>query len=120
MEITEHTQVEDYARPTEVLRPLRRAGIRLSVDDAGAGYASFRHILRLRPGIIKLDIGLVRAIGTDPVKAALARSIEDFARQVDARLAAEGIETGAELACLAEIGVAYGQGFHLARPADLP
>ncbi|AGZ41103.1 sensor domain-containing phosphodiesterase [Actinoplanes friuliensis] len=120
VEVTEHTQVTDYDLLIDALGSLRRAGIQLSVDDAGAGYSSLQHILRLRPDLIKLDINLVRDIDTDPVKAALAHSLNDFAHQIGARLIAEGIETAAEHAHLRGIGVAYGQGYHLARPAVLP
>ena len=120
VEVTEHTQVEDYALLTDALGSLRQAGIRLSVDDAGAGYASLQHILRLQPDLIKLDVSLVRDIDTDPVKTALARSLNDFAVQIGAALIAEGIETGAEQRRLADIGITYGQGYHLARPAELP
>lgn len=74
LEITEHDVVEDYAALVEVLEPLRAEGLRLAVDDAGAGYASFRHILRLRPDIIKLDISLTRDVDTDPTRRSLARS----------------------------------------------
>nr|GID88875.1 hypothetical protein Ade03nite_77990 [Actinoplanes derwentensis] len=119
VEVTEHTQVTDYAPLTGALQRLRQAGIRLSVDDAGAGYASLQHILKLRPDLIKLDISLVRDIDTDPVKIALARSLAGFADQIGAELVAEGIETAAEQDCLTELGVTYGQGYHLGRPAEL-
>ncbi|GIF09752.1 EAL domain-containing protein [Actinoplanes siamensis] len=120
VEVTEHVQVSDYDQLTGALRALRQAGIRLSVDDAGAGFASLRHILRLRPDLIKLDISLVRDVDTDVVKTALARCLNDFATGIGAHLVAEGIETVQELDRLTEIGIAYGQGYHLARPADLP
>ena len=120
IEVTEHTQVTDYAALRDALHPLRLAGIRLSVDDAGAGYAGLHHILRLQPDLIKLDMSLVRDVDTDPVKAALARSLTDFAVQTGASLIAEGIETAGELACLTDIGVTYGQGYHLGRPDNLP
>lgn len=120
VEITEHTQVPDYPQLTEALSALRRAGVRLRIDDAGAGYASLQHILKLRPDVIKLDISLVRDIHEDPAKTALAQSLAGFATKVGADLIAECIETEAELDRLTEIGVTYGQGYHLARPADLP
>ncbi|WP_232344948.1 sensor domain-containing phosphodiesterase [Actinoplanes awajinensis] len=120
IEVTEHTQVGDYPSLTGALDSLRRAGIRLSVDDAGAGYASLQHILQLRPDLIKLDISLVRDVDTDVVKAALARSLNDFAGQIGASLIAEGIETAGELDRLTGIGIEYGQGYHLARPGKLP
>ncbi len=120
IEVTEHTQIDDYTRLRHALKDLRDAGIKLSIDDAGAGFASMRHILQLEPDVIKLDISLVRDVDTDPARAALARSLVGFAADIGAELIAEGIETAAERARLTELGFGYGQGFHLARPADLP
>jgi EAL domain-containing protein (putative c-di-GMP-specific phosphodiesterase class I) len=120
VEVTEHTQVTDYAELNLVTDRLREAGVLIAVDDAGAGYASLRHILQLRPDIIKLDISLVRDIDADPVRMALARSLASFAGEVGARLVAEGIETRAEHDKLRGIGVDFGQGFYLAKPGSLP
>lgn len=65
LELTEHTPVEDYAAVQRVLEPLRDIGVRLAVDDTGAGYASLRHILALEPDVTKLDLSLVRDIDHD-------------------------------------------------------
>lgn len=65
LEVTEHALVQDYERLAEALEPLRREGLRLAVDDAGAGYASFRHILKLKPDVIKLDASLIRNVDSD-------------------------------------------------------
>jgi EAL domain-containing protein (putative c-di-GMP-specific phosphodiesterase class I) len=120
VELTEHSPVPDYARLTAVTERLRAAGVQIVVDDAGAGYAGLKHILLLRPNTIKLDVALVRDIDTDPVKAALARSLVAFAQDIGATLVAEGIETCAEHEALRGLGVGYGQGFLLARPGPLP
>jgi EAL domain-containing protein (putative c-di-GMP-specific phosphodiesterase class I)/CheY-like chemotaxis protein len=119
LEITEHAQVEDYDVLLSALTWLRAAGMRLAVDDAGAGYASLQHILRLRPDIIKLDITLVRDIDQDPVKRALASSLVAFGREIGSTITAEGIETAEELATLVDLGVPWGQGYHLGRPDGL-
>jgi EAL domain-containing protein (putative c-di-GMP-specific phosphodiesterase class I) len=119
-ELTEHQQVADYAGLNDVLTELRSRGALLAVDDAGAGFASLRHILKLTPDVIKLDMALTRAVDTDPVKRALAAALVRFARDIGAAITAEGIETEAELATLRELGITYGQGFFLAHPAPLP
>jgi EAL domain-containing protein (putative c-di-GMP-specific phosphodiesterase class I) len=119
LEITEHAQIEDYEALDEALRWVRRRGGRVAVDDAGAGFASLRHILSLAPDVIKLDISLTRNIDTDRARHALARALITFAEEIGAMMVAEGIETEAELQALQELGVAYGQGFHLARPARM-
>jgi len=120
VEITEHAAVTDYDALHAALTPLRRAGARLAVDDAGAGFASFRHILALRPNIIKLDVGLTSGIDEDPVRQALASALVDFAGRLSATLVAEGVETQGELDHLLTLGVDCAQGYFLARPAPLP
>lgn len=120
LEVTEHARVEDYDVLARALAGLRRDGVRLAVDDAGAGFASLQHILRLRPDVIKLDISLTRDIDTDPVRRALATSLVRFATEMGATIVAEGIETATELTALRELGVPLGQGYHLQRPGPLP
>ena len=119
IEITEHAQVEDYEELTEALAPLRACGARLAIDDVGAGFASLRHILRLEPDIVKLDLTLTHEIARDPAREALAWSLVRFAEGIDATITAEGIESPEDLAVLRSLGVAYGQGFYLARPSGL-
>ena len=120
VEITEHAPVEDYDELARSLQELRSSGVRLAVDDAGAGFASLRHILRLAPDILKLDISLTRDIDTDRTRRALASGLIAFAAQVEMSVVAEGIETEAELEALLDLGVKLGQGYHLGMPGDLP
>jgi EAL domain-containing protein (putative c-di-GMP-specific phosphodiesterase class I) len=120
VEITEHQVVDDYATLAAALAPHRGAGLRLAIDDAGAGYASFRHILKLSPDYIKIDMSLVRDINLDPVRQALTASLLTFARTAGAQLIAEGVETQAELDLLARLGVTLVQGYLLGRPCDTP
>jgi EAL domain-containing protein (putative c-di-GMP-specific phosphodiesterase class I)/FixJ family two-component response regulator len=120
VEITEQAQVEDYDELNVALGMLRASGIRIAVDDAGAGYASLRHILRLEPDMIKLDKSLVRDVHTDRARRALATALISFAAEIDATIVAEGIETAPELNALRDLGVVFGQGYHLARPHRPP
>ncbi|MBV9872850.1 MAG: EAL domain-containing response regulator [Frankiaceae bacterium] len=120
LEITEHTKVEDYCELRSNLADFIERGGRIAVDDAGTGYAGLEHILRMAPDIIKLDIALITAIDTDPAKRALVTSLVQFAAETGATIIAEGIETEDELVVLRELGVAWGQGYHLGRPAPLP
>lgn len=119
VELTEHTKVADYRRLRRKLLRLRGLGVRVAVDDTGAGFASFSHILQLNPDVIKLAQELTAGIQFDPVRQALARSLVDFADVTGARIVAEGIETDGDLAVLCEIGIRFGQGFLLGRPAEI-
>jgi PAS domain S-box-containing protein len=117
VEITEHVSVSDYADLLAQVQALRDLGIRIAVDDAGAGYASFRHILQLRPDYIKLDRGLVDGLDHDPAKRALAGAFVTFGREVDATIIAEGVENGLEVRAARALGMHAAQGYHLGRPA---
>lgn len=119
LELTEHARVDDYAHLVATLEPLRAAGVRWAVDDTGAGYAGLQHLLRLRPHLVKLDIALTRDVDSDPARRALATALVAFCQQLGSTIVAEGIETAGELAALRELGVSWGQGYHLARPAPL-
>ncbi|MBA3876507.1 MAG: response regulator receiver protein [Anaerolinea sp.] len=120
LEITEHAPVPDYAALSLALAPLRAAGLRLAIDDAGAGFASLRHIIRLQPDVIKLDISLTRDIDTDRARRSLAIALVSFAREMGLSIVAEGIETAAELETLRALHVRFGQGYFLGKPGPLP
>jgi EAL domain-containing protein (putative c-di-GMP-specific phosphodiesterase class I) len=116
VELTEHHAVEDYSGLTLALSRLREHGVRVAVDDVGSGFASFRHVTRVKPEILKLDRTLVAGIDEDPVRQSLAAAIVAFAGDVGAVVVSEGIESEDELACLMDLAIACGQGFYLARP----
>ncbi len=118
LELTEHARIEDYA---VLRRALTSYGprVRLAIDDAGAGYASLRHILELRPAFVKLDLSIVRGIEADPVRQALVSGLVYFAGKTGSELIAEGVETDAEADILLDLGIRFGQGFLLGQPAPV-
>jgi EAL domain-containing protein (putative c-di-GMP-specific phosphodiesterase class I)/CheY-like chemotaxis protein len=120
VEITEHAAVQDYGALANALSAFREGGGRLAVDDAGAGFASLRHILRLAPDIIKLDVTLTRGIDVGEASQAMAGALATFASKTHATIVAEGIETQEELTALRDLGIFHGQGYLLARPGPLP
>ncbi len=120
LEVTERHQVEDYETLAAALAPLRRSGLRIAVDDAGAGFASMRHILQLRPDLIKLDREIISGIDTNQAQQALVAAMVGFASEIDAVLVAEGIETEAERDALTGLGTTMGQGYLLGRPSVHP
>jgi EAL domain-containing protein (putative c-di-GMP-specific phosphodiesterase class I)/CheY-like chemotaxis protein len=115
LEVTEHVAIEDYPAFRAAVANIG-SGVQLAVDDAGAGFASFRHIIELRPAYVKLDIGLVHEIDHDDVRQALVAGIVYFARKSGCHLIAEGIETPGERDLLRSLGVTLGQGYLLGRP----
>jgi EAL domain-containing protein (putative c-di-GMP-specific phosphodiesterase class I) len=119
IELTEHALPSDYPNLREALDAFRRSGMRIAVDDAGAGFASLRHILELAPDVIKLDISIVRDIDTMASHRALAAALKGFAREMGIELVAEGVETAGEAIALDALGIRLMQGYYLARPGPL-
>jgi EAL domain-containing protein (putative c-di-GMP-specific phosphodiesterase class I)/DNA-binding response OmpR family regulator len=114
IEVTEHVEIASYPAFRASLEGMGL--IELAVDDAGAGFASLRHILELGPRWVKLDISLVRGIDADPLRQALAAGLVYFGLRANFGLIAEGIETAAEADTLRDIGVDLGQGYLFGRP----
>lgn len=120
LEITEHVSVDEYASLVNVLAPLREEGLRLAVDDVGAGYASLRHVLRMAPDVIKIDRSLVNGIATDVAQRTIVTGIVLLSLDLGADTVAEGVETAADAAALTDLGVDMVQGYLLARPTVDP
>ena len=117
IEITEHVAISDYDVQNEALKSLRERGVRLAVDDTGAGYASLSHVLQLRPDIIKIDRSLIARLPTDPARRSLVTALVLLALDIGATVTGEGVEEeAAELETLATLGVGFAQGYFLARP----
>ena len=118
LEVSEHTAITDYPAFRAALDALGPK-VELAVDDAGAGFASLRHILELRPAFVKLDRWLVAEIGGDEARQAMIIGLAHFARSTGCRLIAEGIETDHELAVLWSLGIRLGQGYLLGHPLPI-
>jgi EAL domain-containing protein (putative c-di-GMP-specific phosphodiesterase class I)/DNA-binding NarL/FixJ family response regulator len=119
VEITEHVQIDDYEVLNQSLLELRSEGLRLAIDDAGAGYSSFRHVIETAPDMIKIDGSLTQRIETERGRRALASALISFAREMNQMVVAEGIEGQSAVAALTALGVHYGQGHYFGQPAPL-
>jgi EAL domain-containing protein (putative c-di-GMP-specific phosphodiesterase class I) len=119
LELSEHDQVADYGALTAVLTPLRARGMRLAIDDVGAGFSSLRHIVLTAPDVIKLDRSMIDRVSSDPVLTKLVRSLVAFGHECDCLVVAEGVETEQDAAALRNLGVDYGQGWLFGRPAPV-
>ncbi len=116
LELSEHDRVDDYGVLTATLAPLREQGLRLAIDDVGAGFSSLRHIVLTAPDVIKLDRTLIDGVSHDPILKTLVRSLVDFGHGCDARVVAEGVETSMDADVLRTLEVDYGQGWFFGRP----
>jgi EAL domain-containing protein (putative c-di-GMP-specific phosphodiesterase class I) len=120
IEITEEQEVCDYPRLQDVARRLSVCGYALAIDDLGAGYSSLRLWLELQPSCIKLDNAFVQNSDTDIVKRCFLDAVQQLALCSGARVIAEGVETLQELEVLRRLGIAYAQGYYIARPSAQP
>jgi EAL domain-containing protein (putative c-di-GMP-specific phosphodiesterase class I) len=117
LELSEHDPVDDYDELGVALAPLRARGMRLAIDDVGAGFSSLRHIVLSAPDIIKLDRSIVAGVVDDHVLGTLVHSLVDFGHSAGAAVVAEGIETVGDAKVLQAAGVDYGQGWLFGRAA---
>jgi EAL domain-containing protein (putative c-di-GMP-specific phosphodiesterase class I) len=117
LEITEHAAVENYAILRDSLAAVRRRGLRLAIDDAGAGYASLQHIVELSPDLIKADRSLVDGVANDQARRSVVRAFVGLAADLDAVVVAEGVERPVDLDTVRGLGVHAAQGYLFARPS---
>ena len=120
LEITERVALEERDSYRDVLRQLKREGVRVAIDDMGAGYSSLQAIVDIEPDYLKFDIALVRNIDRSQIKRSLLETLVELSSKIGADVIAEGIEAGSELTTLREMGVQLGQGRHLAAPVMVP
>jgi EAL domain-containing protein (putative c-di-GMP-specific phosphodiesterase class I) len=117
LEITEHAAVESYSELRSSLQAVREQGLRLAIDDAGAGYASLKHVVELAPDIIKIDRSLVDGVSTDRARRSVVSAFVLLALDLGATVVAEGVECRADLEAVEDLGVDAAQGYLLARPS---
>jgi EAL domain-containing protein (putative c-di-GMP-specific phosphodiesterase class I) len=120
LEITESVPLNRFELCKNVLAELRVKGIRLAVDDLGAGFSNLKYISDLAPDFVKLDRELIAGIHKEVRQQQLVKSIVYLCEQLGAAVIAEGIEEPEELRVVIDTGVQYGQGYLLARPAFPP
>ncbi|MFZ6648989.1 GGDEF domain-containing protein [Undibacterium sp. TJN25] len=120
IELTEYQPTHDYALLCEAVVHYRRMGFEIAIDDLGEGFSSLRLWSELKPEYVKIDMHFIQGIDNDPVKMQFVRSIQGIAEKSGTKVVAEGIETQAELIAIRDLGVACGQGYHIAKPHPNP
>lgn len=117
-EITERAAILDSSAFLGSINHYKDQNYGIAIDDVGAGYSGLNVIASVRPGIIKLDMNLVRNIDEDETKQLLCKAMVDFGKSAGIQLIAEGIETEEELKVLIKLGVDLGQGYFLGVPQE--
>jgi diguanylate cyclase (GGDEF)-like protein len=120
LEITEYERVADMDCLANVVSEIRSAGVSLALDDFGDGRSSLRLWSQLKPEYVKIDKYFTKNISQHADKLKTIQALQQIAATFDSALVAEGIETEADLRVLRDLGITYGQGYLLGRPAPLP
>jgi EAL domain-containing protein (putative c-di-GMP-specific phosphodiesterase class I) len=116
LEITEHAAVQSYGQLRDTLKLAREMGLRLAIDDAGAGYASLKHVIELEPDIVKIDRSLVDGVSGDRARRSVVSAFVLLALDQGSSVVAEGVERKEDLDAIRDLGVDAAQGYLLARP----
>lgn len=119
LEITETAAMNN---PEAALRNIDRyvaAGVRISIDDYGAGLSSLSYLKRIHAHELKLDKSFIQALGENSREALLVKSTVDLAHGLGMKITAEGVETASVLALLSGMGCDVAQGYHIGRPMPL-
>ena len=116
LEITETALVEDAEASRIALETLKDLGVTLAVDDFGTGYSSLIYLRRFPVRVLKIDRSFVVGLGTNAEDTAIVAGVVGLARELGMLSVAEGVETAAQAARLAELGCPLAQGYHWAKP----
>ena len=116
-EFTEDEEMADPAHVRTIIQTYQRMGFGTALDDFGAGHAGLGLLANFQPGMIKLDMELIRGLDASPPRRAIVGAVMRMCREMGIELIAEGVETVGEYQALRAIGIRYIQGFLLARPA---
>ena len=120
LELTEHGSVPQEAALAAAIRPLRRMGCDIAIDDLGAGSSGLKTWSALRPEFVKVDRYFVAGIEQDPVRGEILRSVVEMGRATGSQVIAEGIEIAQQLHLVLDLGVDYVQGFLFGQPQRVP
>src|SRR6185503_3047264 len=116
LEMTESLLVDDSAAMLARLGALKALGVRLAIDDFGAGYSSLRYLDRFPVDLLKIDKSFIDHLGGPKRESPLARAILGLGRELGVQVVAEGIETAGQWSRLRALGCELGQGYYLSRP----
>jgi EAL domain-containing protein (putative c-di-GMP-specific phosphodiesterase class I) len=118
-ELTENATIASIARAESLIRSLRELGCGVALDDFGTGLSSLAYLRQLPVTMLKIDGSFVRDILKDPRAESMVRAIAQLARSMSLTTVAEYVETEEIRTRVATLGVDYGQGFAIGRPAPL-
>ena len=116
-ELLESEEITNYEAVEHFIKLVKPLGCKIAIDDFGAGYSNFVHLLSLDIDIIKIDGSLIRYLDTDPKAQLLVETIATFAHKMGTKTVAEFVENEQILALLHQYHIDYAQGYLLGKPA---
>ena len=116
VEITEKALVKDLAAAKQVIAALRSAGVKVLLDDFGAGYSGLGYLRELDFDCIKIDRSFISTLRTQVESRKIIKAIQDLAKSLGLTTIAEGIENEEVWDAVSLVGCTYGQGYYIARP----
>ena len=122
LELVEDEEIWDLAKLKPIIDEYREYGVKVAMDDFGAGYSGLKLLSRLKPDLIKLDMALVHAMDEDRTSQVIMKAIVQACFELGIVTIAEGVERYDQAMRLRDMGVVYQQGYYFARPAfeELP
>ncbi len=117
VEISEQDSFDPRAPLPSSIAELTAAGVQFAFDDVGSAYSHLARIAEIRPRFLKISQSFGSGFEQDPTKEKIVRNIAGLARAFDCEVILEGIECEATLVAASELGIGYGQGYYIARPA---
>jgi EAL domain-containing protein (putative c-di-GMP-specific phosphodiesterase class I) len=119
IEVTEHSEALDTTEFSLRIKALQAAGVRIALDDVGAGYSGLQRLSQLSPDTLKVDRTIASGVDQSVTKRAIVTALTQFARETGAVVLVEGVERPEEAATLRDLGVRMGQGWLFGRPVPL-
>jgi blue light- and temperature-responsive anti-repressor len=117
LEVTEGEIIQDQSQFADLINEYRAFGMKLAIDDFGAGYSGLNLLANFQPDQVKLDMKLIRGVESHGPRQAIIRAVSQVCRDLGIDLIAEGVETMGEYRWLEDTGVRLLQGYLLAKPA---
>jgi PAS domain S-box-containing protein/diguanylate cyclase (GGDEF)-like protein len=117
-EITESEEIKDYVVINNFIKTVKSYGARIAIDDFGAGYANFEHIINLKADFIKIDGSLIKNIDTDENSRIITEAIIAFSKKLGSKTVVEYVHNEAVSKKVKTLGADFSQGFYLGEPSS--
>jgi EAL domain-containing protein (putative c-di-GMP-specific phosphodiesterase class I) len=118
-ELLEDENIKDFETIKTFIDDAKKLGVKIAIDDFGAGYSNFERLLDYQPDILKIDGSLVKDIDTNSYSLSVVKTIVTFAKEQNIQTVAEFVENENIYNILKELGIDYSQGYYFGKPEPL-